>query len=43
LSGIAQPLGQGLGNWLGGAVNSGVQGFGQTNPISGEFMGSLEF
>jgi len=43
LSGLGPSIGQGLGNWLGSGVNSGVQGFGQTNPISGEFMGSLEF
>ena len=43
LSGLGPSIGQGLGNWLSSGVNSGVQGFGQTNPISGEFMGSLEF
>jgi hypothetical protein len=43
LSGIAPSLGQGIGNWLGSSINTGVQGLGQTNPISGEYMGSLEF
>lgn len=41
--GSNQQFTRGLGTWMSGGTGGGSQGYGGINPITGEYMGSLEF
>jgi len=41
--GSNQQFTRGFGNWMSGGGGGGSQGYGSINPVTGEYMGSLEF